>query len=119
MLSVTSDVREGRAELRVHVYGPDFPLRLRELTAHLRERKYGHLLLHLPLELADTAFEAEEAEDQGYLFAGVLPGTPGGDELLYLHRSGLPFPRWATETAFALCPVLAKRLTTGGEEPLP
>ncbi len=113
LLSVTSHVREGRAELRVHAYGPDFPLRLRELTTHLRGREYGHLLLHLPLDLADTAFEADEAEAQGYLLAGVLPGTPGGDELLYLHRSGLPLPRRASTPALAICPALAGRLTEG------
>lgn len=44
------------------------------------------------IELASTAVEAEEAEKLGYVFCGVLPGTPGGDELLYLHRQGVaPF----------------------------
>ena len=114
VLSVTTQVGENRAELRVHAYGPDFPLRLRELTAHLRERDYRHLLLHLPLERAATAFEAEAARREGYVPVGFLPGTPGGAELLALHRCGLPLPEGAGE---ALCPSLAAHLRREGGAP--
>ncbi|WP_352426378.1 ATP-binding protein [Aminomonas paucivorans] len=114
ILSVTSQTPKGRTNLRVHAYGADFPLRLRELTAHLLERGYRHLLLHLPLELPATAFEAEAARQQGYVLVGVLPGTPGGDELLCLHRSGLPLPQEAAGAAEALCPSLAAHLKGEG-----
>ena len=77
----------------------------------------GHLLLHLPLELPATAFEAEAARQQGYVLVGVLPGTPGGDELLCRHRSGLPLPQEAAGAAEALCPSLAAHLKGEGGAP--
>ena len=60
------------------------------------------------------AFEAEAARREGYVPVGFLPGTPGGAELLALHRCGLPLPEGAGE---ALCPSLAAHLRREGGAP--
>ncbi len=90
MLSAILDRQGSSCDIFVHQYGLDFPLRLRSFTEEARHRKTSHLMLHLPLEAPSTAWEAEEAEKLGYALCGVLPGTPRGDELLYLHRQSLP-----------------------------
>jgi len=89
VISAVAAFGELRCDLFVHEYGMDFPLQLGAFTRQLLRKGMRTLLLHLPLELASTAVEAEEAEKLGYVFCGVLPGTPGGDELLYLHRQGV------------------------------
>ena len=71
-------------------------------------------MLHLPLERAATAFEAEAARREGYVPVGFLPGTPGGAELLALHRCGLPLPEGVGE---ALCHSLAAHLRREGGAP--
>lgn len=89
VISAAAAFRELRCDLFVHEYGMDFPMQLAAFTRQLLKKGMHTLLLHLPLELASTAMEAEEAEKLGYVFCGVIPGTPGGDELLYLHKQGV------------------------------
>ena len=90
VISAAAEFQKQRCDLIVHDYGLDFLFQLSGLTSKLLAKDLASLTLHLPMELAATASEAEEAEKAGYVFCGVIPGTPQGSELIYVHCKNLP-----------------------------
>jgi hypothetical protein len=89
VISATAELQGQRCDLFLHDYGLDFLFQLSVLTKQLLRKETRNLVLHLSMELPSTAAASEDAEKLGYVFCGVLPGTPGGDQLLYIHRDGL------------------------------
>ena len=104
-------------DIFVHEYGLDFPLRLRSFTEEARHRNTAHLVLHLSLETPSTAWEAESAEQLGYALCGVFPGTPRGDELLYMHRQSVPHVLGATGSHTPEARDLVNSLEGPGDSP--
>jgi len=90
VISAAAEFQKQRCDLIVHDYGLDFLFQLSGLTSKLVAKDLASLTLHLPMELAATASGAEEAEKAGYVFCGVIPGTPQGSELIYVHCKNLP-----------------------------
>jgi len=90
VISAAAEFQQQRCDLFVHDYGLDFLFQLSGLTSRLLGKDLASLTLHLPMELAATSSGAEEAEKMGYVFCGVVPGTPKGSELLYIHCKNLP-----------------------------
>ncbi len=90
VISAAAEFQKQRCDLIVHDYGLDFLFQLSGLTSKLLGKDLASLTLHLPMELAATASGAEEAEKAGYVFCGVIPGTPQGSELIYVHCKNLP-----------------------------
>lgn len=117
MLSATLDRQGASCDIFVHEYGLDFPLRLRSFTEEARHRNTSHLVLHLSLETPSTAWEAESAEQLGYALCGVFPGTPRGDELLYMHRQSVPHVLGATGSHTPEARDLVNSLEGPGDSP--
>ncbi len=90
VISAAAEFQKQRCDLIVHDYGLDFLFQLSGLTSKLLAKDLASLTLHLPMERAATASGAEEAEKAGYVFCGVIPGTPQGSELIYVHCKNLP-----------------------------
>lgn len=90
VISAAAEYQKQQCDLFVHDFGLDFLFQLSRLTSKLIGKDLASLTLHLPMELAATAAGAEEAEKMGYVFCGVVPGTPKGSELLYIHCKNLP-----------------------------
>ncbi len=81
MITLDVDHSRHRAFLTVLRYDVDLLVQIRRHLEKLSGEGVGCMLIRLPLESPGTAF-LEGVEKLGFHFAGILPGTGGGTELL-------------------------------------
>ncbi len=81
MITLDVDHSRHRAFLTVLRYDADLLVQIRRHLEKLSGEGIRCMLIRLPLESPGTAF-LEGVEKLGFRFAGILPGTGGGTELL-------------------------------------
>jgi len=86
-LQVTADMQHKSGDIWLTRYGQDTERELRRAFRGLCYEGFAGIYLYLPLWKEETAFFCSKAEEQGFFFGGILPGSSGKDWLVlqYLH----------------------------------
>ena len=81
-LQVEADMQHKSANIWLLHYGEDADRELRRVFRGLCYEGFASIYLYLPLWKEESSFFCSKAEEQGFFFGGILPGSAGKDWLV-------------------------------------